>query len=302
MIDGDLPPMTSVVVPTHNRADKLRVCLEGVLTQDYPRERYEVIIADDGSSDATQELVGRFAGRAGHPRVRLVRGPHRGPSAARNAGIAAAAGDPLVIIDDDTDVPPTWLRALVDGIGRHPEAQAFGGPIRLRLEGPAPHTCGREQLATALDLGPAVVTTSHVLGANMALRRSALERAGGFDERIVIGSEEIEWMGRLQAAGGRIVYIPEAWLWHRRTGRDLRLGRMLRERFVRGVHTHRFMVLAQCSVGVRWALRPIPGALAHALCRRCAGGLILAAGWAGYAYGLARYGRAFRAQIARPPG
>src|SRR4051812_31281451 len=101
-------------------------------------EPYELIVADDGSTDATA----RVAERAG---ARVVRGPHGGgPNTARNAGIDAAAADLVALVDDDTHAPSGWLRAIVDGAGRHPEADAFGGPIRARLEGPAPRACGRE--------------------------------------------------------------------------------------------------------------------------------------------------------------
>jgi glycosyltransferase involved in cell wall biosynthesis len=294
MTGAEFPAMVSVVVPTRNRAAKLRVCLRGLLTQDYPADRYEVVVVDDGSADNTRAVVDLAGGGDAHPRVRYVHQPHRGVSAARNAGARAAAGDPVAFTDDDTEAPPSWLRALVEGVGRHPEAEGFGGPVWLRCEGRAPRTCGRERLASELDLGPSDLATPHVLGANLAARRSALRLGGGFDERIVIGGEDAEWTTRLQRAGGRVVYLADAGLWHRRTADDLRLRRLLRERFVRAASFHRYIAATDDSASVLRSLRPVPRALGHALRARCAGGLLLAATWAGYAYGLTVHERGGR--------
>src|SRR5204862_4694694 len=113
------------------------------------REPYELLVVGDGAGEGVAEL----AERAG---ARLVRPVGSGPNTARNAGIEAAAAELVALVDDDTDAPPGWLRAMVEGAARHPEADAFGGPIRARQEGPAPRACGREDAPLpALDLGPA---------------------------------------------------------------------------------------------------------------------------------------------------
>ena len=89
---------------------------------------------DDGSSDGTAE-VARAAG------VRyLLQDPARGLNAARNAGVRMTAAPLIAFLDDDVEVPAGWLSALVDGADRHPAADAFGGPIRARLEGRTPGT------------------------------------------------------------------------------------------------------------------------------------------------------------------
>src|SRR4029079_12375731 len=104
----------------------------------------------------------------------------------------------IALIDDDVFAPREWLRGLVGGARRHPEADAFGGPIRARLEGPAPRSCGREAPpVTTLDLGPEDRETELVWSANMLLRRSAFERIGPFDEDRPPGGDEEEWLRRL---------------------------------------------------------------------------------------------------------
>ena len=103
-----------MVVPTRDRAGYLDVTLRSLRAQDLT-DPYELIVADDGSADATAEV----AERAG---ARLVRAPRGGgPNTARNAGIEAAAADLVALVDDDTEAPAGWLRAIVDGAARHPE-------------------------------------------------------------------------------------------------------------------------------------------------------------------------------------
>ena len=129
--------MVSVVVPTHDRAGYLAVTLDSLNAQDIEAP-YEVIVVDDGSRDATAGV----ARRAG---VRYVRHDRpRGVNAARNEGFRVASSDLIALVDDDVYAPPEWLRAMVDGAAAHPEAEAFGGPIRARFEGPTPRSCGRE--------------------------------------------------------------------------------------------------------------------------------------------------------------
>jgi glycosyltransferase involved in cell wall biosynthesis len=264
-----------VVVPTRDRAGYLDVTLRSLRAQDLT-EPYELIVADDGSTDATAEV----AERAG---ARLVRPPRGGgPNTARNAGVEAAEADLIALVDDDTETPPGWLRAIVDGAVRHPGADAFGGPIRARLEGPAPRACGREgPPITSLDLGPADREVELVWSANMALRRGAFARVGGFDERFSTGGDEEEWLRRLRAAGGRVVYLAGAGLDHRRAGDDARLRALMRSAYRRGRNMRAYDSMRERAPALRRELRVLAGCGWHTVRRACPQGLVMGAHSAG---------------------
>jgi glycosyltransferase involved in cell wall biosynthesis len=265
------PPAVSVVVPTRGRAGYLEVTLDSLRSQD-AAVPYEVLVVDDGSTDGTRELLDRRQ----VPSLRFD--PARGLNAARNAGVEATSGDLVAFVDDDVQVPPGWLRALVQGAEKHPDVDAFGGPIRARLEGPVPRGCGREEPPlTTLDLGPEDRPAELVWGANMLVRRSAVERVGRFDEEIEGGGDEEEWLERLRATGGTVFYLAEAGLDHRRAGNDARLRSLIRGAYARGRAVRRWDTRRGRAPGLGRELRVLAGCGWHTLRRGCPQGLVMGA-------------------------
>jgi glycosyltransferase involved in cell wall biosynthesis len=268
-------PAVSVVVPTRDRAGYLDVTLASLRDQDFG-EPFEVIVVDDGSSDSTPDVIRRAGVRS------IVHDPPRGPNAARNAGARAAAADLVALVDDDVFAPRGWLGALVAGARRHPEADALGGPIRARLEGPAPRGCGRElPPITTLDLGPADRDAELVWSANMLIRREALDRVGGFDEARPPGGDEEEWLRRLRQLGGRVFYIADAGLDHRRAGDDARLRALMRGAYHRGRNLRAYDESRGVAPSTAREVRVLAGCGWHVVRRRCPQGLIMGAHSAG---------------------
>jgi glycosyltransferase involved in cell wall biosynthesis len=265
-----VPAAASIVVPTRNRAGYLRVSLDSIRAQELDAP-FEVIVVDDGSTDETPAV----AERAG---AKLIRTPGRGPNAARNAGLHAAEAALVLFVDDDVDAPSGWLAAYVDGAERHPDADAFGGPIRARFEGRAPRSCGREPAPiTTLDLGPDDREAELVWSANMAVRRRAFERVGEFDEDLPQYGEEEEWVTRLRGAGGRVVYLAEARLDHRREDGDAGLGALMRGAFVRGQRLRRHDVRRGAAPTLARELRVLAGCGWHTARYGCPQGLVMGA-------------------------
>jgi glycosyltransferase involved in cell wall biosynthesis len=267
--------VVSVIVPTHDRADYLSVALDSLAAQQ-TKEPYEVIVVDDGSSDDTPGV----AHRAG---ARYIRhDPPRGANAARNEGARAAGADLIALIDDDVYAPPGWLQALVDGAAAHPDAEAFGGPIRARFDGPAPRSCGRElPPITTLDLGPDDREAELVWSANMLIRRAALARVGDFDESLPTGGDEEEWLCRLRAQGGKVVYLAAAGLDHRRAGDDARLRSLMRSAYHRGRNLRAYDERRGVEPPLAKELRTLAGCGWHTVRRVCPQGLIMGAHSAG---------------------
>jgi glycosyltransferase involved in cell wall biosynthesis len=269
-------PAVTVVVPTRGRAAYLEITLDSLCRQ-RTRAPHELLVVDDGAEDATRAVAERSGVRC------VSHGERRSLNAARNTGLREARADLIAFVDDDVVVPEGWLNALVDGAARHPDAEAFGGPIRARFEGRTPRGCGREDPPiTTLDLGPDDRDAEMVWGANFAVRRSAIERVGEFDESIVRphGDEE-EWLERLRAAGGRIAYIAAAGLDHRRTEEDASLGRLAQAAYARGRGARASDTRRGKAPGLARELRVLAGCGWHTVRRACPQGLVMGAHSAG---------------------
>lgn len=267
-----MAPVASIIVPTRRRAGYLDVALASIAPQ-AARAGAELVVVDDGPDERTRAVAARHG-------ARYVRAPSPGGlNAARNAGADATAGELLVYVDDDVEARPGWLDAL---LGAHAAAGAdvgvLTGPIHARLEGPAPRSCGRERApVTTQDHGPDDRDVEYAWGANMAVRRAALERAGRFDETLGGGGDEQEWQDRLRAAGGRVRYVAGAALDHRRAGDDARLRALAAVAFRRGQAARRLDARGGRAPRLRRELRVLGGCALHVLRRRCPAGLVATA-------------------------
>jgi glycosyltransferase involved in cell wall biosynthesis len=278
-------PVASILIPTRGRPEYLAVALDSIVPQARSLGAEVLVVNDGGGPDvvAVAEQHG----------ARTMPGPVPGGlNVARNAGIAAAAAELIVLVDDDVEAPPGWLAALLNGVGQAPSADVFGGPIRARLEGGGPRSCGREgPPITTLDLGDADRDAELVWGANMALRRRALELAGPFDESLsaAAGSpagaarrwdsrgDEEEWERRYRARGGTIRYVAAAGLIHRRSPSDSRLHTLAQAAYHQGRRARRFDVHKRTQPALSGELRTLAGCIWHIFRRRCINGVILTA-------------------------
>jgi GT2 family glycosyltransferase len=268
-------PAASIVIPTHSRPDYLEVTLASVAPQ-AAAAGAEVIVINDGDTLASARIAERHGARV----VGLA--PPGGANAARNAGIRAASSDLIVLIDDDVQAPEGWLDALLAGARSAAEADVFGGPIRVRLEGGGPRSCGREgPPITSLDLGSEDRDVEMVWSANMAIRRRAIERIGLFDETLRGRGEEEEWERRYRACGGVVRYVAQAGLDHRRTSGDATLLRLSRVGYGHGRNARSYDVRKGMAPSPATELRTLAGCVWHIARRRCANGVVLAAHSAG---------------------
>lgn len=201
-------PTVSLVIPAHNAEPWIGECLASVRAQDYPTDRLEVIVVDNASTDRTAAICRDL----GYPPLRCER---PGASAARNAGIARARGEIVAFLDSDAVADPDWLSRLV-GVFADASVGGAGGridPHRV-VSGAEFHAYLTHLLDQSRHIaGKPPFMLPFVATANAAFRRSALEAVGGFDEGLSI-CEDADLCWRLQWAGHRIVYAPEARVRH----------------------------------------------------------------------------------------
>jgi GT2 family glycosyltransferase len=205
-------PDVSVVIPVRDGAATLGQQLAALAAQTYDRP-WEIVVADNGSTDGTAELVRSWTERL--PRLRLVDASGRpGSNHARNVGSAAAAGELLAFCDADDAASPGWLAALVAGLGRH---DLVGGRLDdTALNDPVALARGRRQLPGGLPRPLRFLPSA--VGANLGVRADALRAVGGWNEDFARGSSEVEFCWRAQLAGFRLAYAPDAVMHYRYRG------------------------------------------------------------------------------------
>ena len=204
-----LAPQVSIVIPVLNGAATLTQQLEALAGQTY-QGRWEVVVADNGSTDGTVQLVGDWAAKL--PCLRLVdASDRRSTNRARNAGAAAAHGELLAFCDADDVAAPGWLAAMVEALGRYDlvggrlDDEALNDPVsrswRARPDGGG--------LPSALEFRP------YATSANLGVRAAVLRDLGGWNEDFVRGGTEVELCWRAQLAGYRLGYAPNAVMQYR---------------------------------------------------------------------------------------
>ncbi len=205
-------PSVSVVVPTRARPRALATCLQALAGQRYPAARFQVLVVDDGGGSPSEADLAPFRGALA---LELLRRPHSGPAAARNAGAARAEGDLLVFTDDDCRPEPDWLAAFAGRFAVAP-GRALGGRTLNAL--PAnPFSTASQLLVSYLydyygaERGRALFFTSN----NLAVPAEPFRSLGGFDPSYPrAAAEDREFCERWRARGLDLVYVPEAVVHH----------------------------------------------------------------------------------------
>jgi GT2 family glycosyltransferase len=268
----------SIVIPTRGRPAYLEVALASIAPQARAAGAEVLVIDDAGASCEGREQAERFGARY-EPHARGL-----GLNVARNTGAERSGGELVVFVDDDVEAGPGWLQALLTAARAHPNVDVLAGQIRPRLEGRSPRSCGREgPPITTLQLGLSDTDTRYAWGANMAIRRSALERVGPFDVALEHGGDEQEWQDRLRARepGARVLYVAGAAVDHRRTGPDARLRALAQTAYARGRAARRFDARRGQTPSPARELTTLAGCAWHVVRRRCPAGLTMVAHSAG---------------------
>jgi GT2 family glycosyltransferase len=207
VVDASGPePEVTVVVPVFNGAATIAACLSSLLALLYPRERFEIIVVDNGSTDHTREVLKAFGDA-----IRVQSETTLGAAAARNRGVLSARGRLIAFIDADCVAEPEWLTAIVAPLSDL-RVGVVGGRIlspaggnRIEHFGELIHD--QQRAIEAYD--PPYVNT-----ASWASRREVLLEIGLFDETLLRG-QDVDLAWRIHRAGLRLVYARDAVVHHR---------------------------------------------------------------------------------------
>ena len=199
-------PRISVIICTYNGSRTIGDCLDGLLRLEY--SNFEVVVVNDGSTDATAEIVDKYP-------VRLISTENRGLSSARNVGLEAATGEIVAYLDDDACPDPHWLTYLAATFIDTTHAAVGGSNIPPPGDGPI-----ADCIANAPG-GPVHVLLSdqeaeHIPGCNMAFRKADLRAIGGFDPQFRVAGDDVDVCWRVQKQGWTVGFNPAAVVWHHR--------------------------------------------------------------------------------------
>ncbi len=208
----------SIIIPAFNRADEIRELLQSLARLHFDRKRFEVIVADDGSTDHTPQVIEEARKYIDFELHYFVQ-QNKGPGAARNAGMQAAQGDFFIFLDSDVTVPPDWL-TNIDRTLNETRADAFGGPDTYRKDFPP--------LLKAINYSmTSFITTGGLRGKkgkklakyyprsfNMGLSRALWERIGGFSS--LRHGQDIEFSNRIIRSGAKVAFVADAPVYHKR--------------------------------------------------------------------------------------
>lgn len=207
------PPLFSIIIPAYNRPRQLTTCLAALAHLDYPRSRFEVIVADDGSDAPLETVIAPFHDRLD---VLLLRQPHAGPAAARNTGATRAKGDFLAYTGDDCTPAPDWLQTLAARLATAAPDYAVGGKILNALDDNPYATASCLLIDYLYSYYNAVPDHARFFTPNnLTLPRDCFSVMGGFDASFVRGAgEDREFCNRWLRHGYRMVYSPEVLVYH----------------------------------------------------------------------------------------
>lgn len=208
----------SVIIPTYNRADEIGELLDSLDRQTFSRDCFEVLIVDDGSTDNTDTIVRNHQSGCDY-RIRCFRRNHAGPGPARNYGMSQAAGEYLLFIDSDCEADPDWLKALAAAIQQE-KPEAFGGPDAVRSNFTPLQKAIDYSMTSFITTGGMRGHTSRKLAKfyprsfNMGIHRDIYAQLGGMGT--LRHGQDLEFSRRIVASGAKVIFIPDAIVYHKR--------------------------------------------------------------------------------------
>lgn len=197
-----MKPKISVVVPTYNRANLLVKCLESLIDQDYPKNNYEIIVADDGSTDDTKTIIENLIKVTKSPKINYFKQANSGPASVRNLGIKQSQGDIIALTDSDCEANEDWLKNITESFTHNPSIIGVGGLTYTNPEKVTPFT---HQIDNKEPWSRPTC--------NVAYLKSTLEEVGGFDPRFLFTNDDADISWRIESLG-QVIHNPKMRILH----------------------------------------------------------------------------------------
>ena len=204
-------PFFSIIIPTYNRPERLVSCLKAIALLDYPRDRFEVIVVDDGSKTPLDSVVTPLKDKID---LKLLRQANAGPAAARNKGAETAKGEFLAFTDDDCQPTPNWLNKFAEGFTKNPQAMIGGKTINALDNNP--FSAASQKLIDYLYeyYNPAKGKDAFFASNNIAMPAANFKALNGFDVSFPLAAaEDRDFCDRWNLAYP-MLYVPEAQVNH----------------------------------------------------------------------------------------
>lgn len=226
-------PFFTIIIPTYERPAQLATCLRALARLDYPPERFEVIVVDDGGTSSLASAVEQVRGRLD---LKLIEQKNTGPAGARNFGATHARGEFLAFTDDDCEPDAGWLRAFASYFARTPERLIGGRTLNALQHNPYAETSQKiiETVYSHFNADPC--DARFFASNNFAISAERFRAMKGFDETFIT-SEDREICARWRTHGGALTYAPEAVIYH---SHPLTLRTLWRQHFGYGRGALRF--------------------------------------------------------------
>ncbi|MDY7020368.1 MAG: glycosyltransferase [Cyanobacteriota bacterium] len=238
-------PFFSIVIPTYNRPERLRTCLQSITDLDYQKDRLEVIVIDDGSSTPLEPIIDTFRQDL---EIAFIRQSNAGPASARNTGAAKAKGKFIVFTDDDCQPKSDWLRSLESQFIRTPNS-LLGGKTLNALPENLYSTASQLLIDYLYDYYNANAQQATFFASNnFALSKEGFEQVGQFDTTFPLAAgEDREFCDRWLHQNHQMITVSDAEIFH---AHQLTLRSFWRQHFNYGRGAFHFHQLrAQRGVG-----------------------------------------------------
>lgn len=204
----------SIIIPTYNRPQQLAQCLKAIASLEYPKEKFEVIVVDDGSTISLEKVIGPFNQQIN---LTLFKQANAGPATARNTGASLAKGEYLVFTDDDCAPASDWLNFFAARIASAPEAM-IGGKTINGLENNIYSTASQlliDCLYSYHSSSPKRAKSNFFTANNLVVPAQIFRSLGGFDTGFTLAAgEDREFGDRWLHYNYGMIYAPEAKVYH----------------------------------------------------------------------------------------